>query len=178
MSVLLNEQDKWSCLLYPCSKKFNSRSERENHMEKHHCFHCSRYFKSRVELAIHMDSHKKCTEIWNCNYCLITMHSFSKWSEHIREVHMVKLKCDKCDIKFNLLTDVVKHMWQKHLENIYVCEACERMYQTKHRFSQHKCLKPPENYDGLQKDKHNRIYLPYRYKNGYFITKRTYFKRK
>lgn len=120
------------------------------------------------------DESRKCKEIWNCTSCLKTCSSFTKWSDHIRELHMNNLECVKCSVKFTLSTDVVRHFWTHHLETVCICEKCDEMFDCKRRFIAHTCVKSPADCDGWGFDENGRIYLPYHYNaRGYFISKLT-----
>lgn len=103
---------------------------------------------------------RKCLEIWRCNTSLKKYYSFAEWSDHVQKDHMDKLECVVCDLKFNLLTEVLTHQWKHHLETSFQCLECSEYFNTKRQFTVHECVIEPLEMDGWMQDAYGFFFLP------------------
>lgn len=78
-------------------------------------------------------------ELWDCTSCNCSFSSFDDWTEHIQAVHMSKLVCCKCNLKFILLTDAIQHQRDRHLRSFFQCGECEHSFFTKAELTAHDC---------------------------------------
>lgn len=120
---------------------------------------------------------RTCSEVWHCTSCFHISAEFTYWADHFRLSHMQKLVCEKCDLKFVLLSDAIRHQRDRHLQTEFWCSECNHPFYTKQQFKAHDC----ENKDkkcistGFYTDAENgKSYVNYYYEKNEIVIRKTY----
>jgi len=142
-----------------CGKELTSHKTLENHMIDFHdsqlntvnCDICGKLFKNKQNLRFHVrcahETPEKKHLCIECGKCFLTK---ALLSQHMLRSHSkVEFPCSKCEKKFKIKSDLVRHFKIKHTERerLHNCVECGRdFYQRQqlllHIACVHKKLKP------------------------------------
>ncbi|CAH2062236.1 unnamed protein product, partial [Iphiclides podalirius] len=128
---LTGEQQINCCL---CDEPFHNMKLLMQHMNVHYrnfiCTTCGAGFVNSFRLNRHETTHGKKKSSFPCKQCGQVFAAESKKkahkTRHMIQVHNVEgIKCDMCDKKFNLKSNLMLHMRSVHLkERPYECTVC------------------------------------------------------
>lgn len=127
--------------------------------------------------VVYGPQNRECLEQWRCTSCDRLFITYYKWIDHIQKFHMDKLICEKCNLKFTLLTDIIQHLRNRHLQTLLLCTICDHAFCNKVQFTTHECQQMDEQhlYSGLFVDADNRrLYADYYRINDQIIFQKTY----
>nr|XP_026489366.1 zinc finger protein 728-like isoform X16 [Vanessa tameamea] len=91
------------------------------------CRHCGQVFAAESKKKAHVNTeHKGIAGDSVCQICKARFKNYYQKTRHMIQVHNVEgIKCDLCDKKFNLKSNLVLHMRSVHLkERPYECSVC------------------------------------------------------
>lgn len=91
------------------------------------CRHCGQVFAAESKKKAHVNTeHKGIAGDSVCQICKARFKNYYQKTRHMMQVHNVEgIKCDLCEKKFNLKSNLVLHMRNIHLkERPYECSVC------------------------------------------------------
>ncbi|XP_077480493.1 general transcription factor IIIA, b [Stigmatopora argus] len=138
--------EEFQCTHEDCQRRFRKKYQLKAHMGEHQgllafCCHvedCAKEFPSRAKLKHHDNVHKgyPCEE----ELCPFLGKTWSGYRKH-RQVHRVKLPCQKCKKEFNNRWFLRQHEFHSHAEGKrdFSCpkEGCARTYTRRFNLDEH-----------------------------------------
>ncbi|XP_061385112.1 gastrula zinc finger protein XlCGF26.1-like isoform X7 [Danaus plexippus] len=91
------------------------------------CRHCGLVFAAESKKKAHVNAEHKGIEGHSvCQICKARFKNYYQKTRHMMQVHNVEgIKCEKCDKRFNLKSNLMLHMRSVHLkERPYECSVC------------------------------------------------------
>ncbi|VVC98041.1 unnamed protein product [Leptidea sinapis] len=91
------------------------------------CRHCSQVFTAESKKKAHVNTeHKGIAGDSVCQICKARFKNYYQKTRHMSQVHNIEgIKCDMCDKKFNLKSNLMLHVRSVHLkERPYACSVC------------------------------------------------------
>ncbi|KAF9812370.1 hypothetical protein SFRURICE_005481 [Spodoptera frugiperda] len=91
------------------------------------CRHCDQVFAAESKKKAHVNTeHKGIAGDSVCQICKARFKNYYQKTRHMMQVHNVEgIKCDQCEKKFNLKSNLMLHMRSVHLkERPYECSVC------------------------------------------------------
>ncbi|XP_047518303.1 zinc finger protein 728-like isoform X2 [Pieris napi] len=91
------------------------------------CRHCGQVFAAESKKKAHVNTeHKGVAGDSVCQICKARFKNYYQKTRHMAQVHNVEgIKCDMCEKKFNLKSNLMLHMRSVHLkERPYACSVC------------------------------------------------------
>ncbi|XP_063544134.1 zinc finger protein 436-like isoform X15 [Cydia strobilella] len=91
------------------------------------CRHCGQVFAAESKKKAHVNTeHKGIAGDSVCQICKARFKNYYQKTRHMMQVHNVEgIKCDMCDKKFNLKSNLMLHMRSVHLkERPFECSVC------------------------------------------------------
>lgn len=91
------------------------------------CRHCGQVFAAESKKKAHVNTeHKGIAGDSVCQICKARFKNYYQKTRHMMQVHNAEgIKCDLCDKKFNLKSNLMLHMRSVHLkERPYECSVC------------------------------------------------------
>ncbi|XP_045781735.1 zinc finger protein 888-like isoform X6 [Maniola jurtina] len=91
------------------------------------CKHCGMIFPAESKKKAHVNTeHKGIAGDSVCQICKARFKNYYQKTRHMMQEHKVEgIKCDKCDKKFNLKSNLMLHIRSVHLkERPYECSVC------------------------------------------------------
>ncbi|CAH4034474.1 unnamed protein product [Pieris brassicae] len=91
------------------------------------CRHCGLVFAAESKKKAHVNTeHKGVAGDSVCQICKARFKNYYQKTRHMSQVHNVEgIKCDMCEKKFNLKSNLMLHMRSVHLkERPYACSVC------------------------------------------------------
>lgn len=124
-----------------CDRKFTSKQLYKRHIKLHDpdnpniCETCGKLCSDKHTLASHMVCHQEKT--LKCDVCGKLVDTVSNLEKHMRfHTGERPYKCSYCDERFITSSNVRSHE-RSHLNKIYTCSECNKVYKSDRTFKKH-----------------------------------------
>ena len=140
---------QYHCKLESCTEWFGTQIESFRHLRNEHrsllryrCKKCKDSFFTVEELfrhhKIHDKNHLPFEAKWSCSRCGEIFDNLTQLMEHTRIHTENSYKCDECNWRFTLISELTIHGREFHDTREHACHWCTRYFQTPELLLQHR----------------------------------------
>ena len=140
---------QYHCKLESCTERFGTQIESFRHLRNKHrsllryrCKKCKDSFFTVEELfrhhKIHDKNHLPFEAKWSCSRCGEIFDNLTQLMEHTRIHTENSYKCDECNWRFTLISELTIHGREFHDTREHACYWCTRYFQTPELLLQHR----------------------------------------
>ena len=140
---------QYHCKLESCTEQFGTQIESFRHLRNEHrsllryrCKKCKDSFFTVEELfrhhKIHDKNHLPFEAKWSCSRCGEIFDNLTQLMEHMRIHTENSYKCDECNWRFTLISELTIHGHEFHDTREHACYWCTRYFQTPELLLQHR----------------------------------------
>ena len=140
---------QYHCKLGSCKEHFRTQMESFRHLRHKHsdllryrCKKCKNSFFTVEELFTHLKTHDPnhlpFEAKWRCSQCGEISDNLNQLMEHMRLHTENSYKCDECNWRFTLVSELTIHGREFHDSRKHVCYWCPRYFQTPELLLQHR----------------------------------------